>query len=499
MKKLFITALSTATLLLSTVSCFDLTEKAYKELPVKRWFNDEKEIIMYAARAYTILQQFPEEQRLWSLIENASDELVIPGRDNGEWWGQGRWDELHTHNYTATNKMITRSWEFLYEGVMACNEILYVLNDLTFTGKDQIFAEIKILRAYYYFQLGDNWGNIPFTIDFSDESLPHQKNREFLFDFLENEILDNVELLQTQTNTTNYGRITQGAAYTLLAKLYMSANEWIGTPKWQEAVEACQAVIDLGVYSIEDDYFANFKVNNEKSKENIFVIPYNSILTKDRFYWWTLTLNSARRPTFEFIGEPWDGFVAEPTFMEIFDDNDLRKKSFLFGQQYDKKGDSIKVNGENFVYTISIGDYRARKKWEGARCAKYEYQPSLEYYVTEMENDFVLYRYADVLYMKLEALWRMGRASEYINDSELQKIRTRAGMPVYTESDLTAEELLAERGREFAWEGHRKNDQIRFGTWENAGWNKPVSSSTKRIFPIPMTALLSNPNLVQNP
>jgi hypothetical protein len=116
-----------------------------------------------------------------------------------------------------------------------------------------------------------------------------------------------------------------------------------------------------------------------------------------------------------------------------------------------------------------------------------------------MENDFVLFRYADVLYTKLEALWRLGRAGEMLNDVELQKIRTRAGMPPYQASDITAEELLDEFGREFAWEARRRQDQIRFGVWGNAWWNKPASGPTAKLFPLPQTALSNNSKLRQNP
>jgi hypothetical protein len=141
----------------------------------------------------------------------------------------------------------------------------------------------------------------------------------------------------------------------------------------------------------------------------------------------------------------------------------------------------------------------ARKKWEGARCAKYEYQDGLEYYVTDMENDYVLFRYTDVLYTKLEALWRLGRAGEMIGDPDLQKIRTRVGLEPMQVSGLTDEEFLDELGREFAWEGHRRQDMIRFGAWGGSWWNKPPSGENAKLFPIPQTVLNSNQNLVQNP
>ncbi|HOP13978.1 RagB/SusD family nutrient uptake outer membrane protein [Lentimicrobium sp.] len=490
---------------LTMVSCTDLEEEVYSDIPLDKFFQTERDVLMNAGRAYTKLQRFPEEQRLWSLIENSSDEMVIPGRDDGLWWEQGRWDELHTHRFNSSNKILRQSYEYVFEGISACNEVIYETeeSEITFEGKDRIVSEIKILRALFYYWAIDNWGNVPFTIDFTDKELPEQKDRKFIFSFIEQEILDHVDNLQDQPTAAHYGRVTQGMAWTLLAKLYLNAEEWIGESKYEQAVDACNKVIALNAYSIEDDYFTNFKVKNENSRENIFVIVNHSVYTKDRLYWYTLTLNDASRATFGFKGEMWDGFVLEPEFFNKYAENDLRRNSFLFGQQYDMNGNPIYFIEENdtvwFEYTPTIGNYRARKKWEGARCCKYEYQKDLEYYVTDMENDFVLFRYADVLYTKLEALWRLGRAGEMLNDPELQKIRTRAGMPPYQASDITAEELLDEFGREFAWEARRRQDQIRFGVWGNTWWNKPASGPTAKLFPLPQTALSANSKLRQNP
>jgi hypothetical protein len=490
---------------LSLVSCTNLDEEVFSSIPLDKFFQTEQEVLMNAGRAYTKLQRFPEEQRLWSLIQNSSDEMVIPGRDDGLWWEQGRWDELHTHRFNSSNKILRQSWEYVFEGISACNEVIYETeeSDINFEGKDRIVSEIKILRALFYYWGIDNWGNVPFTIDFTEKELPEQKDRKFIFDFIEQEILEHVDNLQAQPTTAHYGRVTQGMAYTLLAKLYLNAEEWIGENKYQQAADACDKVIALNAYSIENDYFANFKIHNETSAENIFVIANHSIYTKDRLYWYTLTLNDASRATFGFKGEMWDGFVLEPEFFTKYDENDLRRNSFLFGQQYDMSGNPIFFvsNGDTtwFEYTPTISNYRARKKWEGARCCKYEYQKDLEYYVTDIENDFVLFRYADVIYTKFEALWRLGRAGEMINDPELQKLRTRAGLQPYQIADITDDELLDEFGREFAWEARRRQDQIRFGNWGNTWWNKPASGPTAKLFPIPQTALSANSKLQQNP
>lgn len=501
MKKVIYTrVVFTAAMVFGIISCTNLEEEVFSDIPIDSFFQSEKEVLMNAGRAYTKLQRFPEEFSLWTLTELASDEMVAPGRDDGFVWDNGRWHEIHTHNVTSVNKILTWAWNFVFEGISACNEIIYETEetDISFPEKDRVVAEIKVLRAYFYYLAIDNWGNIPFTINFTDKELPQQKDRKYVFDYIENEILDNVDILQAEPTSSYYGRVTRGMAYTLLAKLYLNAQEWIGEDRLQMAVDACNNVIAIGSYMIEDDYFTNFKVQNEVSQENIFVIPMHSVYTKDRFYWYTLTLNDASRATFGFKGAMWDEFVLEPGFLDKYDETDLRRGSFLFGQQKDMAGKDIIIDGEPFIYTPTIQDYMSRKKWEGARFCKYEYQLSLEYYVTDMENDFVLLRYADVLYTKLEALWRMGRAGEMINDPELQKIRTRAGLEPYQLSDLTAEELLDELGREFALETHRRQDQIRFGVWENPGWNKPASSPTDRLFPIPATALSSNPNLTQN-
>jgi starch-binding outer membrane protein, SusD/RagB family len=499
--------LAACTLVIGMFSCTDLSEEVYSDIPFDKFFKTDKEVLMNAGRAYTKLQSFPEEFSLWTLIEMASDEMVAPGRDDGFVWDDGRWDQLHSHKIKPINKILTYAWDFVQGGVSACNEVLYETetSPITFEGKDKIIAEIKVLRALYYYWALDNWGNVPFSIDFLSKADPPQKNRQFLFSFIEKEIKDNIKYLQEQPDQAYYGRVTKGMAYTLLAKMYLNSEEWLGSANWTEAIAYCDSVIDLNAYEIEEDYFTNFKASNENSKENIFVIPNHSIYTKDNFYWYTLTLNDASRATFGFIGLMWDEFILEPGFLDKYAQEDLRKKSFLFGQQYDSKGEPIYlIEGTNndtawFIYTPTVDNYMSRKKWEGARFCKYEYQPNLEYYVTDMQNDYVLFRFADVLYTKFEALYRDGRAAEMIGDPDLMKIRTRAGLPAYTLGDLSDTELLNEFGREFALEARRRQDQIRFGTWGNAGWNKPVSGPNAKLFPIPQAVLNGNPNLVQNP
>lgn len=499
MKRFKISQLATLVLILTATSCFDLSETPYSLIPADKFFQTEKDIIAYAGRAYIKLQPYPEEQRLWTLGELAADELVIPTKHNGEWYDQGRWDDIHKLNTAPNNKILTQAWDMVFEGITACNEILFVISPLEFEDKERVLAEIKILRAFYYYWAMDYWGNIPFSITYDTKVLPEQKNRAFIYDFIMTEIDENIDQLQEQPTADYYGRVTKGVAYMLQAKMFINAQEWIGENHYADAVTACDNIIALNAYEIEDDYFANFSINNQGSKENIFVIPYQSQLTTEHFYWSYLTLNSASRATINMTGVPWDGFVVNPVFFTKFNADDLRRNSFMFGQQYDKAGNAIVIGGQPFIYSPTIANYNLRGEWEGARIAKYEYQEGLDYDVNDMENDFVLFRYADVLYTKLEALHRLGQAATFIADSDLQKIRTRAGLTPYTVGDITNTELLDELGREFAFEGHRRQDMIRFGVWEAAGWNKPPTPITKRLFPIPQTAINTNNNLIQNP
>lgn len=500
MNKILI-AISSITLTLSSLSCTDLKEETYSSIPQDKFFTTEQNLLMNAGRAYSKLQGFPQEMSVWSLTELASDEMVAPGRDDGFVMDGGRWEQIQRHLVNPNNKINRLAWEYIYAGISASNEVLYetVSSPINFDGKDKIVAEIKILRAYFYYLAVDNYGNIPFSVDFTDKTLPVQKDRAFMVNFLIKEINDNIDKLDKLPTTANYGRATQSMANTLLAKIYLNSQEWTGTAKWQEAVDACNKVISTGVYRIEDNFFTNFKVKNEASAENIFVIPMQSIFTKDKLYWYALTLNDASRATFNFKGAMWDEFVLEPGFLDKYSANDLRKKSFLFGQQYDKSGNPIYIGTEAFVYDPNIAIPNSRKKWEGARCCKYEYQENLEYYVNDMENDFVLFRYADVIYTKFEALYRLGRTGEMINDPNFTKIRTRAGLAPYKLAEINDTELLNELGREFAWEAHRRQDMIRFGAWGNSWWNKPVSPASTKLFPIPITVLGTNPNLKQNP
>ncbi|MDP4278913.1 MAG: RagB/SusD family nutrient uptake outer membrane protein, partial [Bacteroidota bacterium] len=417
-----------------------------------------------------------------------------------------RYRELQYHQFTASNKLIKKGWDFCFDGIASCNEVIYEtqLSKINFDGKDKILAELKVLRAFYYYCALDGWGNLPYSVDYTDSSYPVQKDRKFLFDFIVKEIKDNISKLDEVPSAENYGRVTQGMAYTLLAKMYLNAQEWTGTAMWKDAEDACYQVISKGHYQIEDDYATNFAVHNENSKENIFNIVYSTVHTEsdhNAFIVYLLTLHPASCATFNIPTSPWDGFVCQPDFFQSYDSTDIRRKdTWLYGQQYDIAGKKL----DSVIYTpvFDASKYATgRAKYDGAKLCKWSYQTdgTLSSDQVSMENDFPLFRYADVVMMYVEALVRQNRASEAVQLADFQKIRTRAGLKPYTEDQLTLDELLKERGREFAWEGCRRQDLIRFGKFQDAWWAKPAGSAKVKLYPIPTEVLNANPNLVQNP
>lgn len=487
------------------VSCTDLSETVYSDIRVEDFFKNEKELISNAGRAYAKLQAYGTEQSLWTLNIQVTDECAVPVNSNGS-WTEERYGELQTHNFSQSNKLIKKGWDFCFDGIASCNEILYetAASDIEFDGKDKILAEVKLLRAFYYFMAVDGWGNIPYSIDYTDPSYPEQKDRSFMFPWIEKEILDNIDYLQDTPTQEYYGRVTKGMAYTLLAKLYMMSEEWTGTPRWKEAEDACKKVIDSGNYIIENLYEDNFKPQNESSRENIFTIVYSTVQTEsdhNAFVIYMLTLHPSSCATFNISTAPWDGFVCEPDFFAKYAVNDTRcSDTWLYGQQYDISGNPIK----DFVITPIFDELKyknGRDLYDGAKLCKWRYQTDglLKDDQTSMDNDFALFRYSDVLLLYAEALIRQGKGSDVLSIADFNKIRTRAGLLPYSAAELTLEEILDERGRELAWEGWRRQDLIRYGKFNEAWWAKKETDADKKIYPIPREARAANPNLVQNP
>ena len=493
-------------------SCTNLDEEIYSSIPKDQFFCSEEQFVKYSARAYSSLQNWGTEQSLWTLNLQLTNEIVVPiNPHNG--WNDVRYEELQFHKAGANNKLVMMGWDFCFKGVAACNDVLDTMeNTADFPGRDKIIAEMKVLRAYYYYMAVAGWGNVPYSVSKDTKELPPQKDRAFMFDFIESEIKNNLQYLGEERSMESYGRITKGVANTLLAKLYLNAEKWIGTAKWAEAEACCKAVIDSHQYSLLDNYKDNFVVKDENTTEGIFAIPYSTVYTKsdhNAFVIYMLTLPADLAVPWNIKGAPWDGFVGDPDFLASYDPADTRKAdTWIYGQLKDLEGTNLTIDlGAGPVpYVIDPAMDESvfkdgRTALQGARIGKWVYQSDglLRDDQTSMDNDFYLMRYADVVLMYAEALVRQNKADVAAALPDLQKIRTRAGLAPFTADDLSLENLYLERMHELALEGWQREDMIRFDKYLEAWWNKPAKGANDLLLPIPSNVLATNPNLIQNP
>ena len=486
-----------ASAILLFASCTNLDENIYSDVKKDDFFKSETQVALYAGRAYNTLQNWGTEQSWWTLDIQLGDECCVPKNSIGE-WSQARYGELQTHAIPANNKLVMKGWDFCFDGITACNDVIYEIENSKsdFNGKEEILAEMKILRAFYYFLAADAFGNIPYSVDKKATEYPAQKDRKFFFTFIEKEIKDNIDVLSAENNAEHYGRVTQGMAYTLLTKLYLQAECWGLEEKWAEAADAAKTVITSGKYQLEEQYKANFKTNNETSKESIFAIPYSTIYTTssdNTFCLFVLALNSTLAEYYN-ISNYWDGFIGQPDFFQTYEANDSRKSdTFIYGE--------TPIEGYVIEPVFPESKYTSgRSESEGAYIQKWTYQTDglLTGDDTSMDNDFILFRYADVILMYAEALLRDGKSLDSHALDGLNKIRERADLTKI--NDWNLEKLYSERSHEMALEGWRRMDMIRFGQYRKRWFAKPNETpETGLLLPIPAERKSANPNLKQNP
>lgn len=515
MKKIF--NLFIGAILVST-ACTNLDENLYSEMSKDEFLASGDNLALYISTPYTKLQDWGEEQSYWTLILQLTNEVAVPQGYEG-WWSEARYGEVQSHDIPSNSKLVNEAWKFCFNGIAACNDALYEIEKTGISGEavNANIAEIKVLRAYYYFLAIDLWGNVPYSIDKKEMDSPKQKDREFMFSFIESEIKENLGYLAEKPSAATYGRVTRDMANFLLAKLYLNAEVYIGEDMYEEAGNICKDIMDSGNYTLTDTFKENFQIHNESSSEAIFAIPYSNVYTPSKFYIHVLTLNPDSEVIMGTTGATWNGtHMGQPDFMATYDAKDTRKKdTWLFGEVYDSKGRRVQIitgyddktnepiKEDYYLEDINIPEshYRGLGRMEGARIQKWTYQDdgTLTSSDVSLENDFILMRYADVVLMYVECLVRQGQANVAAANEDFQKIRTRAGLEPMTAAELTLDNLLIERQHEMCLEGWSRNDLIRFGKYLDAWWSKPAGEDYMLLLPIPEEAKGSNLNLEQNP
>jgi hypothetical protein len=475
-------------------ACTDLDEELYSAIPQNQYGMTSEEMNSLIGPAYGSLVRFINNE-FW-MVQCTTDEYMIPARGL-DWYSGGIHLRFHTHEWAAQET--PDCWRFTE--VTTVNKIINMLDQSTveIDNRERVYAELRGIRAFWYFYMLDNLGNVPIVTSFDVTELPANNSRQEVYNFVEAELLDIMDDLTEEKSISTYAKFTKWVAYTLLAKLYLNAEVYTGTPQWDKCLDYCQRVIDSGLYELEPDIFNNFKIKNESSTENIFVIPYDADYFRDYFIPYQMSWHYSTYLTFGVQYSSWNGPCAVSSFVESFDVEDARYGSFLIGPQYAADGSPLYIRDgiTPLNYTVEMEDFSNATEYEGARLFKWEVEAGGR---THLDNDFALFRYADILLMKAECLLRTGNepAAREITNT----VRARNFTTPKPYEQLTLDILLQERGYEFVFEGWRRNDQIRFdqykGTWAFKPNEDPADRHTY-IFPIPLTVLDKNPNLRQNP
>ncbi len=479
-------------------SCTNLDEEIYSQVTADNFFQTPEEFDAAVVSAYTSLYGFAGHNGIWSIQEVSSDEMAITQK-GGDWFDGGQWLRMHRHEFTDKEEAINNTWNFVFGVIANTNRLLEQFE--TIEGSEAVIAELRTLRAMSYYWLLDIYGNVPIVTKFSGgDAEPATNSRMEVYTFVETELLAGLADLPT---AKNYSKINLDVANAILAKLYINAEVYTGTQQWQKAADAVAAITLSGNYSLESNYFANFDANNIASGENIFVIPYDEVFATG-FNLPMMTLHYGSQATFNLTAQPWNGYSTLQDFYNSYDVSDSRIGNFLVGPQYDTNGQPIiddsaedsDPDGKHVTFTPAINELEPNAlRQAGARVQKYKYELGA---TDNLNNDYPMYRYGDMLLIRAEALWRINpgdaEALTLVNDI---RARAGAGLPAFT--SLDEDNLLAERGREVFAEAYRRQDLIRFGKFNGPWWEKSASDAHFNIFPIPDAQMLSNQNLVQNP
>ena len=530
--------------LFTILSSCSLDENPRDQIPEEEAYADAKALFRNTvATLYNYIGGAADGQGLqgtcrgiYDLQTFGSDEAIIPTRGT-DWYDGGIWQELYRHDWTPGHPMLGNAWSYLYKVITLCNRSLELLEShqhlLNETDYREYTAEVRALRAIYYWYLLDLFGRVPIiTTTQTSLSQLEQAPRSQVFKFATSELQQVSPYLPYESSTKPgdyYGRVTYPVACFVLAKLMLNAEVYLDDNwtdgehpdgstlrffmegetmnAWEATSFYCEKLKDAD-FKLEKLYASNFEIHNENSSENIWAIPMDKDLYYNEMQYFFRSWHYRHAAAYGFTGE--NGACATKRTLQIFEyGTENEDPRFILnyypGIVYDN--DVILVhdrNGEVFEY----------KPWEveldlsgspyletaGARMSKYLVDKNATKDGKLMDNDIVLFRYADVLLMWAEALLRNGQAAE--GQAYFNAVRGRVEAP---ERPLTLQNLLDERLLELCWEGWRRQDLIRFRQYESLfmgdQWDEKVDERDGHttVFPIPGGMINFNPNLTQNP
>ncbi|MBF4515143.1 RagB/SusD family nutrient uptake outer membrane protein [Flavobacterium sp. ANB] len=418
----------------------------------------------------------------------SSDEQVIPHRNTGDW--QQDFARLHKHEWLPSDFIINNTWNWLYKSIFNANLAIQLLEKSN--AEASKIAEAKVLRAFFYYLLIDDFGDVPFFTDndITVDKIPQAKRKD-VYDFIVKEITENADMLSITKGGNYYGRFNRWAAYTLLAKVYLNAEVYTGVSKWNECLAACNKVSEGGytLHSGEKNDasplgYKYYELFGDVLPDDETILPiYATLDVVSRNIYATRSLYGPHAKNL-FGYDGWNGTIVPKDFFLKYDANDIRIKQFLVGEQ---------TGGFNYTLDVASLDNPGAAPQAGVRNVKF--YPATPRSGGGASNDFPIFRYADVILMKAECNVRLGNpgaAKPFID-----QIRVRAGLNGLA-ANPTLDDVYNERGFELNWEGHRRQDMIRFDKFLLASEFRPASPAYRKLFPIPTSALDANRGLKQN-
>jgi len=512
------TVAAAALLLMGSAACTDITTEPKSNVTGANIFNDPSSYRAFIAKIYGGLSLTGQSgpagsgdiegidegfssylRQLWQLEELPTDEAIIA-------WGDPGLPELNTQLWGPGNAFIGAMYYRVFFQVGLVNEFLRESTDEKLASRGasadliatvhQYRAEARFLRALSYWHGIDLFGDIPLV----DESFtigatpPTQSTRAAIYSF----VLSELAAIRPQLPAAHhgqYGRVDQGGVDMLLAKLYLNAGVYTGTPHNAEALAAVQSVI-AGGYSLDPSYKHLFLADNHTSPEIIFAVPFDGLHTQTFGGMTFLThaaVGGAMNPAAYGLDGGWWGLRVRPEVYGLYSASDKR------GYMFYTNGQSTEINSIG-NFTDGVGAPKYQNVTSGGAPGSAAGFP---------DTDYPMFRLGDAYLMYAEAVLRGGGGTRAQALAYVNALRQRAfgdASQNITDAQLTLDFLKNERARELLWEGHRRTDLIRFGQFTTAGvwqWKGNVKAGTvtpafRNVYPIPSSELSANPNLHQN-
>ncbi|HZJ20902.1 MAG TPA: RagB/SusD family nutrient uptake outer membrane protein [Pricia sp.] len=450
----------------------------------------------------SVRSQIETDGNLYTLQEISSDEALVPTRGT-DWGDNGVYRVLQGHTWSPTHSNVKTVWNDQNQNVFNATAII----DSRSNPAAQQVAEAKFIRAFSMFWLIDLYGQVPFrTPDEGPDVNPSIMTRAEAFDFAVKDLNEALPDLSDSTSFDGLNKATKAAARYLLAKFYLNKFIFTGSATadsgdMAQVISLVDAIKAQG-FDLQAGYFDIFKPAPDTETIFFTTSSAGNMIWNGLHYNMVVPDQSGGWNGFTTLAEFYDSFEGDPNINVPGSGQEERRGfvptdgshfgigyGFLIGQQYDAGGNPLKDRQGNPLFFTKdfAGGLLVNNETTGIRVLKYN--PDEGAFV----NHKVVFRYADAHLMKAEAMMRSGGDPTALVN-ELRVLREATPIGSVTESDL-----LAERGRELYNEYWRRNDLIRFGKFiEPWALKEATGDPTKNLFPIPSSALITNPNLIQN-